>query len=180
VTWPAPGQPLFLAAQLHNCKLTPQRFWIPLRLTPPTVAPGLFPEALRFVSLVPHILQHKGRRHRRNVSARNVSEPTLIRKRVSLKLCYGFVAHTAAQNTQHTASLDELAEPNYYSNYLQTSSTGDFASHFTDGFAPESKTKFPARQRLLRRKSRRSLLIPASASRLQVFQFFRGPACVYF
>jgi hypothetical protein len=39
--------------------------------------------------------------------------------------------HTAAhQNSQHTASLDVLAEPNYYSNLLQTSSTRVFASHY--------------------------------------------------
>ena len=46
-----------------------------LRLSLPTVAPGQTPGALRFVSLVLHILPHKGERHRRNVSARKVSEP---------------------------------------------------------------------------------------------------------
>jgi hypothetical protein len=46
-----------------------------LRLTLPTVAPGQTPGALRFVSLALHIPSHKGERHRRNVSARNVSEP---------------------------------------------------------------------------------------------------------
>jgi hypothetical protein len=45
-----------------------------LRLSPPTVAPGQTPGALRFVSLALHILPQKGGRHRRNVSARNVSE----------------------------------------------------------------------------------------------------------
>jgi hypothetical protein len=33
------------------------------------------------------------------------------------------------QNSQHTASLDVLAEPNYYSKCVQTSSTRVFASH---------------------------------------------------
>jgi len=46
----------------------------PLRLTLPTVAPGQTPGALRFVSLALHILPHKGERHRRYVSARNVFE----------------------------------------------------------------------------------------------------------
>jgi hypothetical protein len=59
------------------------------------------------------------------------------RKRISLKLHCKFAAHTAAENQQHTASLDELAEPNYYSKYLQTSSTDDFASHSPDGSATE-------------------------------------------
>jgi len=58
----------------------------PLRLSLPTVVPGQTPGALRFVSLALHILPHKGERHRRYVSARNVSEPYSIRKLVSLKL----------------------------------------------------------------------------------------------
>ena len=45
-----------------------------LRLSLPTVAPGQTPGALRFVSLALHILPQKGGRHRRNVSARKVSE----------------------------------------------------------------------------------------------------------
>jgi len=48
-----------------------------LRLSLPTVAPGQTPGALRFVSLALHILPQKGGRHRRNVSARKVSEPVL-------------------------------------------------------------------------------------------------------
>jgi len=35
---------------------TRERFWIPFRLSLPTVAPGQFPGALRFVSLALHIL----------------------------------------------------------------------------------------------------------------------------
>jgi len=49
----------------------------PLRLTPPTVAPGQTPGALRFVSLALHIPSHKGEGRRRYVSARNVPEPNL-------------------------------------------------------------------------------------------------------
>jgi hypothetical protein len=41
-----------------------------LRLSLPTVAPGQFPGALRFVSLALHILPQKGGRHRRSISAR--------------------------------------------------------------------------------------------------------------
>jgi len=50
------GQPLLLTAQLHDCKQTPERFWIPFRPSLPTVAPGQNPGALRFVSLALHIL----------------------------------------------------------------------------------------------------------------------------
>ena len=39
------------------------------------------------------------------------------------------VAHNHARILQHTASLDVLAEPNYYSKLLQTSSTRVFASY---------------------------------------------------
>jgi hypothetical protein len=83
------GQPLLLAAQVRFRPLAPERFWIPLelRFALPTVAPGQTPGALRFVSLALHILPQKGGRHRRNVSARKVSEVTnFIRKRISLRL----------------------------------------------------------------------------------------------
>lgn len=98
----------------------------------PTVAPGQIPGALRFVSLALHILSHKGERRRRNVSARKVSGHAAIRKRISLKLSRRS-SHTTAKNQQHTASLDELAEPIYYSKSLQTSSTRVFASHGHEG-----------------------------------------------
>jgi hypothetical protein len=85
-----------------------------LRLTLPTVAPGQNPEALRFVSLALHILPQKGGRHRRYVSARNVSEPYCHPEThfSSYFSSTASPAHTIAQkNPQHTASLDELAEP---------------------------------------------------------------------
>jgi hypothetical protein len=48
------------------------------------------------------------------------------------QLYFNFAAHATAQkNSDHTASLDELAEPIYYSNLLQTSSTRVFASQLT-------------------------------------------------
>ena len=69
-----------------------------LRLTPPTVAPGQTPGALRFVSLALHILPHKGRRRRRNVSARKVFRPELHLKTRSQKLHCRLPAQTAQKN----------------------------------------------------------------------------------
>ncbi len=61
---------------------------------------------------------------------------------------------------QHTASLDVLAEPNYYSKCRETSSTHVFASHLSDVLgALESCCNL------------RRLLILSSASTLQVFHF---------
>jgi len=125
------------------------------------VAPGQTPGALRFVSLALHILPHKGERRRRNVSARNASEPyfhpeTGFSKARPL-LCY--FLHTPAKESRHTTSLDELAEPNYYSKPLETSSTRLFASHWR------------AAGSLGNRGGIRRLPIPATASTLQVFQF---------
>src|SRR5580698_10055897 len=76
-----------------------------LRLSPPTVAPGQTPGALRFVSLALHILPQKGRRHRRNVSARNVSEPVL-HSETHFSTAPLPALHTIARTLQHTASLD--------------------------------------------------------------------------
>ena len=105
-----------------------------LRLSLPTVVPGQTPGALRFVSLALHVLPQKGGRHRRNVSARKVSEPVLHYP-VRHPETHFSIASTASplrtisqQTSQHTASLDVLAEPNYYSKLLQTSSTRVFAS----------------------------------------------------
>jgi hypothetical protein len=100
-----------------------------LRLSPPTVAPGQTPGALRFVSLALHILPQKGGRHRRNVSARKASEPALHPETYFSKALL-HALRNRARIMQHTASLDVLAEPNYYSKLLQTSSTRVFASHF--------------------------------------------------
>src|ERR1700684_4505015 len=90
-----------------------------LRLSLPTVAPGQTPGALRFVSLALHILPQKGGRHRRNVSARNVSESFTPFGNAFLYSSTASPAHNRARTLQHTASLDVLAEPNYYSKLPQ-------------------------------------------------------------
>src|SRR5215469_3041251 len=151
VAWPAQGRPLLLAAQFRYCKLTPERFWIPLRLTLPTVAPGQTPGALRFVSLALHILSHKGERRRRYISARKVFEP------FSSETYFTTAQLPAYLAAQHIASLDELAEPNYYNNCC---------THRQPGFLhPTLRTgSFP-------QNSGWSCLILVPASKLQVFQF---------
>ena len=70
------------------------------------------------------------------------------------------------QNSQHTTSLDVLAEPNYYSKRARTSSTRVFASHSSDDRGTIGMRQ--ARARIALR-----LLIPPPASTLQVFQFIR-------
>ena len=126
----------------------------PFRLTPPTVAPGQFPGALRFVSLALHILPHKGERRRRYVSARKISGSHCFRKRISQQpCCQASATQLHEENLQRTASQDELAEPNYYSKRLETSSTRLFASHcrerivasFFSWYSPEHRQAiFPA------------------------------------
>ena len=167
----------------------PERFWIPLRLSPPTVAPGQTPGALRFVSLAPHILPQKGERHRRNVSARKVSEPAL-HPETYFSTAPLQALHNYARILQHTASLDVLAEPNYYSKLLQTSSTRVFASHLHEDemvrkltagrviFKGELVVKCREVLRCaqdfccgLTPARRLNLLIPPPASTLQFFQF---------
>jgi hypothetical protein len=85
----------------------------------PTVAPGQTPGALRFASLALHILSHKGERRRRNVSARKVSETYFDPETYFSKAQPPVRAHSR-ENRQRTASLDELAEPNYYSKRRET------------------------------------------------------------
>jgi len=80
-----------------------------------------------------------GGRHRRHVSARKVSEYALPSEtrfsKAQLQVRY---TQHRAENPQHTASLDVLAEPNYYSKCLQTSSTRVFASHQAAAWKSES------------------------------------------
>lgn len=107
------SRPLLLTAPVHKHKPVLERdAGFPFRLSLPTVAPGQIAGALRFVSLALHILPHKGVRRRRNVLARKVSDQISTRKHASLQLNCRSSTHTAAENPQHTASLDELAEPN--------------------------------------------------------------------
>ena len=106
-----------------------------------------------------------GGRHRRNVSARKASDQRRIGN-AFFKSFAGGSLPTRQQNPQHTTSLDVLAEPNYYSKCVRTSSTQVFASH-----SPDDGTK-------LSRGTNRAeiairLPIPFPASTLQVFQFIR-------
>jgi hypothetical protein len=83
---------------------------------------------------------------------------TAIRKR---KLHCKSAANTPTQkNSQRTASLDELAEPIYYSKRLETSSTRVFASQPMD----RRRRPFPSQP----------LLIPPPPFTLQVFHFMIG------
>src|SRR3954451_15755474 len=130
VTWPTSADHYFSPRSLLSQTNAERDSGFPFRLSLPTVAPGPFAGALRFVSLALHILPHKGERRRRNVLARKVSDHFSTRKRISLQLNCRSSTRTAAENQQHTASLDELAEPDYYNNCAETSSTRLFASHF--------------------------------------------------
>ncbi len=73
------SQPLLLVSYraVTRMRVLTRDSGFPLRLTPPTVAPGQTPGALRFVSLALHIPSHKGEGRRRHVSARNASESNL-------------------------------------------------------------------------------------------------------
>jgi hypothetical protein len=135
------------------------------RLTLPTVAPGQFPGVLRFASLALHILPQKGGRHRRYVSARKISELEL-RSKTPFTTAYLKIRRiqTTRKKLRRTTSLDDLAEPIYYSKRARTSSTRLFASHQTnirkadfDGFSAGSAGP--------------RLPILPSASTLQVFHF---------
>jgi hypothetical protein len=99
-----------------------ERFWIPLRLSPPTVAPGQTAGALRFVSLALHILPQSWKAPQERFSEENF--------RTSTSSGNAFLNRSTAsslpvrqKSSQHTTSLDELAEPNYYSKRARTSST---------------------------------------------------------
>lgn len=76
--------------------------------------PAKIAGALRFVSLVLHILSQKGERRRRHVSARKASELDFNPETYFFNSPAADFHATAAKTVQHTASLDELAEPNYY------------------------------------------------------------------
>lgn len=78
----------------------PERFWVPIGLTLPTVAPGQNSGALRFVSPVLHIPSRKDDGHRRNVSARKVSgySPETTFQKLSLKPAHTKSAKLKAHN----------------------------------------------------------------------------------
>jgi hypothetical protein len=96
----------------------------------PTVAPGQNPGALRFVSLALHILPQwaegtAGTFQRGKFPTFNFKSGNAFFNRFTASPLH----FPAQKNSQHTASLDVLAEPNYYSKPVQTSSTRVFASH---------------------------------------------------
>ena len=80
--------------------------------------------------------------------------------------------HTSAGNSRHTASLDELAEPNYYSNSGETSSTNVFASQLPGANCHKIFRRHSAslHRRAMQRFVLFGLLNPAPASTLQVFR----------
>jgi hypothetical protein len=99
----------------------------------PTVAPGQNPGALRFVSLALHILPQWAEGTAGTFQRGKFPEAALhltSSENVFLNSSTASPLHVPAQkNSQHTASLDVLAEPNHYSKPMQTSSTRVFASH---------------------------------------------------
>jgi hypothetical protein len=105
-----------------------ERFWIPLRLSPPTVAPGQTAGALRFVSLALHILPQSWKAPQERFSEENFRTSKHSEMHFSIALLPALLP-PRQKSTQHTTSLDELAEPNYYSKRARTSSTRVFASH---------------------------------------------------
>src|ERR1035437_3206182 len=107
---------------------TPERFWIPLDFRCRRWRPANF-RGHSVSSALPCISFHNRAEGTAGTFQRGkFPNLHLIRKRV-LESSTASPLPTRQQNLQHTASLDELAEPNYYSKYLQTSSTRVFASH---------------------------------------------------
>jgi hypothetical protein len=117
-----------------------ERFWVPdLDLRCRRWHPAKTPGVLRIASSVLHILSQttsapysgapeaRGRKAAQEHFSEENFRTHLQSGNVFLKSPTG-KPHTAAGNSRHTASLDELAEPNYYSNSGETSSTHVFAS----------------------------------------------------
>ena len=107
VTWPTSADHYFSPRSLLSQTNAERDSGFPFRLSLPTVAPGPFAGALRFVSLALHILPHKGERRRRNVSARKASESTQYPERTASSFFSSSASplQTAAANSQHTTSL---------------------------------------------------------------------------
>jgi len=152
----------------------------------PTVAPGLNSGVLRIVSSVLHILPqtHYRALHQalqqalvigRKAAQERFSEENF---RSSSMTCLSYITGNAflnrstvrpritpnnrCENVRHTTSFDELAEPNYYSNSLETSSTHLFASD-------RKKQNWSAKTSSQRRNTSACLLILSPASTLRVF-----------
>ena len=113
----------------------PERFWIPLRPTLHAADGGARPNSggTPFRQPCPAYPSTIGRKAPQERFSEENLRTCSVRKRISLSLspCCRSSVHTITQrNRQHTASLDVLAERNYYSKSLQTSSTRLFASHW--------------------------------------------------
>ena len=107
----------------------PERFWIPLDFRCRRWRPAKL-RGHSVSSALPCISFHKRAEGTAGTFQRgNFPNLDFIRKRISLKLSRDCL-HTIAKNSQHTTSLDVLAEPNYYSKWVRTSSTRVFASHY--------------------------------------------------
>jgi hypothetical protein len=198
------SQPLLLTAQVRFRKPRQRDSGLDLRFALPTVAPGQNSGGTPFRQPCPAYPSAKGRKAPQERFSEESLRTCFIRKRISLSLslhCKPAVHTTAHLDRQHTTSLDVLAEPNYYSKSLQTSSTRVFASHRhgdwnasrtrkpnhicvsrAGAFPREilrkersgSRQEAPARLgRALTPPNRLDLLIPSPASTLQVFQFIR-------
>ena len=113
----------------------PERFWIPLDFRRRRWRPAKL-RGHSVSSALPCISFHKRAEGTAGTFQRGkFPNSANIRKRISLIALLHVSAHHAQKTTQHTTSLDELAEPNYYSKRVQTSSTRVFASHSSAGIA---------------------------------------------
>jgi hypothetical protein len=150
-------QPLLLTAQQRRGDSG-----FPLDLRRRRWRPAKTPGALRFVSLAPHILPQKGGRHRRNVSARKVSEPALhpetrFSKALPQVRCpHGSKTHSPQQAWMYSRNQTTIAS---------------VRKHRQPVFLhPTHRAIGIVRARCF---DRARLLIPPPASTLQVFQFIR-------
>jgi hypothetical protein len=127
------NRPLLLVAYCSQSHTRPdERFWIPFKTYAADGGARPNPGGTPFRQPCPACPFARAKGSRRYVSARNVSEPTRPGNPVSkARPLLFYASHTPAKKSRHTTSLDELAEPNYYSKPPETSSTRSFASHLT-------------------------------------------------
>jgi hypothetical protein len=162
MAWLAQNQPLLLAAQLPYCKLTSERFWIPIqtkrcrRWRPANFRGHSVSSALPCISFRKRAVGAAGTFQRGKSPNRNFSSKT----RFSTAQPPPSRTETG-EDRQHTASLDELAEPIYYNKHVTHRQL--VFLHPTFGVAKTIPGKFPA--------FCASCLIPTRTSTLQVFQF---------
>jgi len=177
------SQPLLPGAQLPYCRRA-REILDSLRLSPPTVAPGLTPGALRFVSLALHVLRKRAKAPQERFSE-EVSDSTPTRKRVCSTASLRFPADTQKTRSTQQAWINSrnqttIASGSKHRQHVFLHPIGmelerkqwatgmrekldEILRKIRSGFrlrAPASLT--PAR--------RLNLLIPALASTLQVFQ----------